>query len=427
MTNRKKFENSAWIPAVCLDTHNSIFTLCRMDDWYNVKLEDIEKLGGANILQRYKGVLPELIMDAFRDHTWKPWMFERVPSRWFQSTENISNYIRATHTKLKLSGLQDWYRVTIDQLLAFSTSKYAQVHGLYGALVLTYPEHKWESERLPLAGSRAASYSWLKERLFELLSMKVENKSDSRQGITDFYVPSWQLVVQYTNSSDMQSKKKSYAEMGYTFVPVPFWWDMHAASLGATILLYNPKIKIAEHSKNMLPIPDVPPVQISNTKEKIFMLGQDWEYGDDPKGWWITEKFDGIRAYWDGEEFWSRQLKVMCVPHFYRAALPDIAMDGELWMGRGQFKKVLGLVIARKKSQEKVDSQEDWKNVKYMVFDVPEVDGIYEARMALLKELKICLPKFVSVVEAEQCRSDARIMDHLRCKKKNTVQAKLGG
>jgi len=52
-------------------------------------------------------------------------------------------------------------------------------------------------------------------------------------------------------------------------------------------------------------------------------------------------------------------------------------------MGRGQFKKVLGLVIARKKSQEKVDSQEDWKNVKYMVFDVPEVDGIYEARMAI--------------------------------------------
>lgn len=50
---------------------------------------------------------------------------------------------------------------------------------------------------------------------------------------------------------------------------------------------------------------------------------------------------------------------------------------------RGEFKKVMGLVIARKKTQEKVDSQEEWKEIKFMVFDVPNVDGIYESRVVI--------------------------------------------
>jgi len=29
--------------------------------------------------------------------------------------------------------------------------------------------------------------------------------------------------------------------------------------------------------------------------------------GNDSSGWWIGEKLDGVRAYWDGRDFYSRQ------------------------------------------------------------------------------------------------------------------------
>ena len=62
------------------------------------------------------------------------------------------------------------------------------------------------------------------------------------------------------------------------------------------------------------------------------MTATDWhESTMNPTGWYMTEKFDGIRFYWDGNEFWTRQGKKMKVPDFISNELPKIALDGELW------------------------------------------------------------------------------------------------
>jgi DNA ligase-1 len=36
------------------------------------------------------------------------------------------------------------------------------------------------------------------------------------------------------------------------------------------------------------------------------MQGIDW-CNEDPTGWYMSEKLDGIRAYWDGNQFWSKR------------------------------------------------------------------------------------------------------------------------
>src|SRR5690606_1828645 len=36
-----------------------------------------------------------------------------------------------------------------------------------------------------------------------------------------------------------------------------------------------------------------------------LLLAHKWE-DQDPTGWWMSEKLDGIRAYWDGRSFISR-------------------------------------------------------------------------------------------------------------------------
>ena len=55
----------------------------------------------------------------------------------------------------------------------------------------------------------------------------------------------------------------------------------------------------------------------------------------DPAGWWISEKLDGVRAYWDGANFWSRNGNQFPAPAWFKAGLPtDQALDGELWCAR---------------------------------------------------------------------------------------------
>ena len=50
--------------------------------------------------------------------------------------------------------------------------------------------------------------------------------------------------------------------------------------------------------------------------------------------YWVSEKLDGVRAYWDGERFWSRGGNEYRAPDWFTEGFPDVPMDGELWMGR---------------------------------------------------------------------------------------------
>ena len=93
----------------------------------------------------------------------------------------------------------------------------------------------------------------------------------------------------------------------------------------------------------------------------------------DVRDYWVSEKYDGVRGYWDGKQrqMYSRNGTVIALPNDFAAQLPDISFDGELWIGRGQFERVVSVVR---------DEQPDdtaWKQVKYMVFELPDSQNQY--------------------------------------------------
>ena len=61
------------------------------------------------------------------------------------------------------------------------------------------------------------------------------------------------------------------------------------------------------------------------------MLATDWNDEDDPAGWWMSEKYDGLRALWTGTVMYSRTGREIRCPDFFRMRLPPFALDGELW------------------------------------------------------------------------------------------------
>ena len=115
-----------------------------------------------------------------------------------------------------------------------------------------------------------------------------------------------------------------------------------------------------------------------------------------PIGWYISEKYDGIRAIWDGEKFISRGQKVFTyVPDYFIELMPPgIALDGEMWISRNNFKEVSRistLKIGRSKSQKEIDKiwkgTNDNNSVKYMVYDLPNSTQSFETRMKLLEQI----------------------------------------
>lgn len=109
------------------------------------------------------------------------------------------------------------------------------------------------------------------------------------------------------------------------------------------------------------------------------LLAHKFENDVDPTGWWWSEKLDGVRAYWDGEKFITRQGNVYHAPAWFTALLPnDHPLDGELWMGRGMFQQTISVV-------KRLDGGLQWEKIRYMVYDAPHLDLPFEERVAFLK------------------------------------------
>ncbi|WP_299511178.1 DNA ligase [uncultured Limnohabitans sp.] len=104
-------------------------------------------------------------------------------------------------------------------------------------------------------------------------------------------------------------------------------------------------------------------------------LARLWPPGRSPKGYQVSEKLDGVRAVWDGRILRFRSGRVIAAPPWFLSALPKVALDGELWIGRKQFDRLSGLV------RQSVPDDEAWRTVTYRVFDAPAYAGTFTERM----------------------------------------------
>lgn len=110
------------------------------------------------------------------------------------------------------------------------------------------------------------------------------------------------------------------------------------------------------------------------------LLAHKWEADVDPTGWWISEKLDGVRAYWDGKNFISRQGNIYHAPEWFKVGLPNCILDGELWMDRQCFQKTISIV-------KRQDADREWKNITYFMYDMPDDTRPFEERLQSLQEL----------------------------------------
>ena len=99
----------------------------------------------------------------------------------------------------------------------------------------------------------------------------------------------------------------------------------------------------------------------------------------DPSKYLVSEKLDGVRALWDGTTLRFRSGRTISAPAWFLAKLPKTPLDGELWMGRGSFDVVSGIV----RRMQPIDAE--WEKVKYLVFELPNGAGTFAERAALLK------------------------------------------
>ena len=130
-------------------------------------------------------------------------------------------------------------------------------------------------------------------------------------------------------------------------------------------------LAIAAFHPRPLPAADSPP--------RTTMLSSSHRDGIAVQQYWVSEKLDGVRGRWDGEHLWTRGGHRINAPAWFTHGWPVVQMDGELWIGRGQFERTSATV----RTARPEDTY--WRDMRFMVFDLPAHPGPFEARLVALR------------------------------------------
>lgn len=99
------------------------------------------------------------------------------------------------------------------------------------------------------------------------------------------------------------------------------------------------------------------------------------------KDFLVSEKYDGIRGFWTGSKFKTRSGTIISPPSWWSRGIEGLSLDGELWIGRGDFSELNGML----KQKQLSDAQ--WRRIQFLVFDLPSHNTIFEERHSALTGL----------------------------------------
>lgn len=121
------------------------------------------------------------------------------------------------------------------------------------------------------------------------------------------------------------------------------------------------------------------PLQATNKPE--LLLAQNYQDHIDVKQYWVSEKLDGVRAYWDGKQLISRGGNIIAAPGWFTEGFPAQPLDGELWFTRQQFEHILSIVS----KQQPISSE--WQQLRYYIFELPGAAGTFTERVDAMQAL----------------------------------------
>ena len=143
-------------------------------------------------------------------------------------------------------------------------------------------------------------------------------------------------------------------------------------------------------------------------QQPTLLLLKKYDESMRPDGWLMSEKLDGVRAYWDGKKLLSRSGKEFATPTWFTKDFPPFAIDGELWSKRGDFENISSITSVKK-------PHDGWKNITYNIFEIPNQQGGLLQRLEVLKNyLKTNTNTPIRIIEQLTCKDKEHLKNFLK-------------
>lgn len=125
------------------------------------------------------------------------------------------------------------------------------------------------------------------------------------------------------------------------------------------------------------------------------------------ENWYMSEKLDGIRGYWNGKELFSKNGNKIYAPNWFTKDFPPFELDGELWTKRDDFENIENIVLD-------INPTSKWENITYNIFEVPNASGDFDKRLEKIKFWLNKNPnKFIKIIPQIICKNDIELNIYL--------------
>lgn len=124
--------------------------------------------------------------------------------------------------------------------------------------------------------------------------------------------------------------------------------------------------------------------------------------------WYMSEKLDGIRAYWNGKELLSKNGNKIYAPSSFTKEFPPFELDGELWTKRDDFESIQNIVLDTNPSSK-------WEKITYNIFEVPNEKGNFDKRLEKIKSWLDKNPnKIIKIIPQLICKNETDLNIYLK-------------
>lgn len=152
-------------------------------------------------------------------------------------------------------------------------------------------------------------------------------------------------------------------------------------------------------------------VSISNTNVLPELANKYDAAKHEIRGWYMSEKLDGVRAWWIDGKLFSREGNWFRAPEWFISKFPkDIVLDGELYMGKGNFQSCVGTVKRHQPTDE-------WNNIEFVVFDAPYILSHFEERIRVARSAieNVTITTTTHDKESSSSKNYIRLLDQVLC------------
>jgi len=238
------------------------------EDWYQLKMSDLAEAGFSGLAGGwYQGSTIAAVQELFPQRTWIPWLFNRVPNNFWNSTKNQKAYLLWLQERLGIESMDQWYSVTSS---AFHNNFGGRLISIYGnspkkILSRHFEEIEAKDPRFDRMRRGQRRLYDVVRQLFPNEEVIIEYKTELRFEASnirmeiDIYLPRLKFGFEYQGEQHFipawsgveglkkqqardQQKRERFLENEYRVLEIDYTWDRSAIAVENAINAFDANI-----------------------------------------------------------------------------------------------------------------------------------------------------------------------------------------